>query len=159
MSGICSKHRGHDPNCELCTAMTQPSTETHPTMPRTKALTLTELAKINHVSARRAQSLSDYFAKVAIVASDAHAEKRLAARLCLYCFYLERSLAGQAFTKWSCVLCGEPQPMHHNTNVPRVCQSCADAFDLCVQCSGTRDCRQRSRFDRRARRRKKGQCP
>ena len=118
-------------------------------MARTKALTIAELELVNRNAAYNTQRLSDYFAKAAIVAGDGKRVERLEQRLCLFCFYRRSGFCGQGFTDWKCRLCEKPDT-HSNTGVPEVCDGCADAFDLCVQCGGTTDCRQKSRFARKA---------
>ena len=41
--------------------------------------------------------------------------------------------AGQAFTSFSCPICGET--LHYpNTNVPRVCSKCSKQYHICQDC-------------------------
>jgi len=89
-------------------------------------------------------------AKLAILATDAKAEQRRAEQRCAACEYLKRyRLCGQAFTRWSCQLCGEEQPAHHNTGVPRVCLKCAATYGLCVDCGGDIETAHRGRMNGR----------
>ena len=67
---------------------------------------------------------------------DTNRDKRLEKQLCLTCYYLRAGIvAGQAFTEYTCRICGEKQ-MHPNTNTPKICKPCAVENDLCVKCGG-----------------------
>ena len=81
-------------------------------------------------------------ADVDAFAGDSKAAARLYSQECKTCFYLRGSVCGQAFTSYICGLCGTEQ-MHHNTCVPRLCRECATANELCRQCGGDIDMRQR----------------
>lgn len=68
---------------------------------------------------------------------DRDAEKRIEARECRYCFYHTGGrLSGQAFTAWTCAVCGKEQPPWPNTGHPLVCTKCAKEHTLCVRCGG-----------------------
>ena len=108
-------------------------------------LTIAELEQVNHVTANNARNLRHQLEKLAEVAVDARAEQRRSEQRCAYCEYLRRGLAGQAFTKWSCRLCQEPQPLHHNTAVPCLCRGCAVAYALCSECGGDLETEHRGR--------------
>lgn len=112
-----------------------------------KPLTIEQMERINDLSARAAQRVSDRLSQLAILATDANAAKRRARCVCQACEYLNVGrLAGQAFTAWNCRLCREPQPSHPNTAVPALCAGCAEAFELCVECGGDREMRHRRRL-------------
>jgi hypothetical protein len=73
--------------------------------------------------------------------ADAMKDDRAKALECKSCFYLARDrVAGQAFTAWRCGVCGA-EHVHHNTNVPKVCDDCASRHDLCTVCGGDREMR------------------
>lgn len=117
-----------------------------PRPPRARALTLAELELVNTLTAHNASAIDSELSKLAILASDADVLPRRAARRCRACEYLKRyRLAGQMFTAWSCRLCAEPQPSHHNTAVPRLCMGCAAAYGLCAECGGDIETRHRGR--------------
>lgn len=116
--------------------------------PRTTALTVSELGRINQVSDFKKSQVDNKIRKLATLLMDAEKEKRLAARMCQACFYLGGGFAGQAFTEWHCFLCKVPA-MHHNTSVPRVCMDCSKGFDLCHTCGGNITMKQRSKYERK----------
>jgi len=123
---------------------------------KARALTIAELERINYATGIGARNLLDQLSKLAIIASDAHVEKRREAQNCAPCFYLSRyRLAGQAFTHWNCQLCEAPQPMHHNTAVPRICAGCATTYGLCVCCGGDIETENRGRRTGRKARKQK----
>ena len=48
-------------------------------------------------------------------------------------------MSGQAFTPFICAgPCGQ-EHFHHNTSVPKLCDSCADAAGACVRCGHERE--------------------
>ncbi len=115
--------------------------------PKRPALTIAQLESINAASANGQQRISDELRKLAILATDANAEQRREKRECQHCTYAGRyRLAGQAFTEWSCQVCSEPQEMHPNTAVPRICAGCSAAYGLCVTCGGDLDMKHRGRI-------------
>lgn len=117
---------------------------------RTTALTVAELERVNAASACGQDRLNLALSKAAIIAGDAHKERRLAARECRWCHYIRTQIAGQAFTGWKCTLC-EHEGRHPNTAVPRVCDGCSDVFGLCVTCGGDLEMKFRTkRFGRKA---------
>jgi hypothetical protein len=71
------------------------------------------------------------------VATDPRQKERLARHECKACYYTVR-FTGQAFTRYTCKMCGK-EDMHHNTGVPMLCANCADKNVLCAQCGKTRD--------------------
>lgn len=71
--------------------------------------------------------------------TDPDQERRLQQLNCAPCHYISR-MAGQAFTKWHCGVCGK-EGMHHNTATPAVCNECAKEHDLCGRCGGDREMR------------------
>lgn len=117
---------------------------------RAKALTVAELEHVNAASASRAQRVSDVIEKALRVSADIERPARLAARQCKGCFYQGATLATQAFTDWVCKLC--PRTGQESTgDVPYLCQSCSESFDLCRKCGGDIDMERRSaRFGRKA---------
>lgn len=42
-------------------------------------------------------------------------------------------MAGQAFTKWQCKICGY-KGQHHNTAIPTICPECAVITNRCSKC-------------------------
>ena len=85
-------------------------------------------------SAHRLQETLDRAHKVSL---DVHKSRRTAMRECKWCFYYRHGVAGQAFTAYTCANCGVVEN-HPNTNVPKLCESCADQRVLCRRCGGTR---------------------
>lgn len=111
-----------------------------------RALTIAEFERINYATGINARDLADQMAKLAIIATDAHAVHRRLAQRCGACEYLGRyRLAGQAFTRWSCQLCNAEQPAHPNTSVPRLCAGCAKTYGLCATCGGDLEMEPRGR--------------
>jgi len=63
---------------------------------------------------------------------DPEKNHRLKQLLCKKCFYQE-TLAGQAFTEYTCLLC-ETKDLYPNTAVPLLCQKCATDKKICRDC-------------------------
>ena len=42
-------------------------------------------------------------------------------------------IAGQAFTDYSCPICGKVYT-HHNTGVPKVCDKCSEKYHVRQEC-------------------------
>lgn len=93
------------------------------------ALTLDDVKFASRMSQSRIREALKLAEKLT---TDPQQTARLQRRECPPCFYVPR-MAGQAFTDYSCVLCGNDH-QHHNTAVPRLCPSCAAANGLCVRC-------------------------
>lgn len=125
-----------------------------PTSPRSTALSMAELERINAVSRHQSDKVNRKVEALAIILVDAHMDQRLVVHMCKGCFYGSSHFAGQAFTEWHCLLC-KASAMHPNTAVPRLCSGCADTFGLCVSCGGDIEMKHRSRFDRRAKKKAK----
>lgn len=53
--------------------------------------------------------------------------------ICTECRKNKPSIAGQAFTKFTCRECGE-EVRHHNTAVPKVCYRCSNKLSTCRRC-------------------------
>lgn len=51
------------------------------------------------------------------------------------------------------------EAMHSNTGVPSVCSDCSDAFGICIWCMADLEMRERSKFDRKAKRKKAARGP
>lgn len=113
---------------------------------RRPALTIAQLERVNAISSRKQRYVADQLDKALLLATDADSVKRKAAHECCGCWYSGPRISGQAFTDWKCDLCGEPQQMHHNTDTPRVCEVCAEAYGVCVSCGGDIDMRNRGRL-------------
>ena len=75
--------------------------------------------------------------RVKAALEDKEAGTRSAHLECATCFYLVRptKIVGHSFTDFECQRCGAPG-VHHNTGVPKLCQTCAVAAGLCVRCGG-----------------------
>lgn len=71
------------------------------------------------------------------VATDPRQKDRLARHECKACYYQIR-INGQAFTQYTCQMCGK-EDMHNNTGVPKICDNCADKNVLCARCLKPRD--------------------
>lgn len=111
-----------------------------------RALTIAELETINYSTGNNARSLENKLAQLSILATDAHYVARRAECRCRACEYLGRGrISGQAFTAWKCRICGDDQPMHPNTGVPRLCADCAKTYSLCATCGGDIETRHRGR--------------
>ncbi len=113
-----------------------------------KKSTLTKdmIDRINLISSYASEKVRQAASRAVIIASDGEREIRLEQHLCLKCHYYGGGFAGQAFTDWSCKLCGKLSS-HPNTAVPKLCSECADAYDLCSSCCGDIDMRHRSKQD------------
>ena len=85
------------------------------------------------VEAYRARAKARYEREVS---EDPRREDRLSRHECRACYYTIR-INGQAFTEYTCQMCGTAG-MHHNTGVPRLCGPCAEAKGLCARCMGRR---------------------
>lgn len=68
--------------------------------------------------------------------TDSRKEDRMKKKHCKTCFYLRKGFAGQAFTEYTCRNCGGMH-MHHNTAVPKYCDSCAVEHEVCKQCGAS----------------------
>jgi hypothetical protein len=95
--------------------------------------------KINPEALRRTTGLSrmriEETLKLATdIAEDARKEARLASQKCKACFYFP-SLAGQAFTKQPCGICGQDQ-QYSSTRTSALCKPCGAANRLCRHCGG-----------------------
>lgn len=51
---------------------------------------------------------------------------------CMRCM-MDKGIAGQAFTKFTCEKCGK-EAYHHNTNTPRFCDKCSEKYNICERC-------------------------
>lgn len=69
-------------------------------------------------------------------ASDPSREHRLKEQKCKVCHYNVGTIAGQAFTAYTCAECGK-ESSHSNTDVPSLCKECAVKMQLCLKCGGT----------------------
>lgn len=59
--------------------------------------------------------------------------------LCNHCKHESKNMfCGQGFTKWQCSICGLTF-MHHNTNVPKICDACGRKYNKCENCGGKLD--------------------
>jgi hypothetical protein len=63
---------------------------------------------------------------------DVNGEVRRTHKTCVYCFNSPK-IAGQAFTEYVCEFCGA-SGSHPNTATPKICKSCAEKYDCCVEC-------------------------
>lgn len=109
-----------------------------------RRLTKAAIARINTLSAHKAQRVADRIALALKLAADGSKEFRVKERRCKGCFYLDSGrLVGHAFTVWECAHC-DYQGQHHNTGVPRVCDTCSDELRLCVDCGGDIDMQHRN---------------
>lgn len=108
--------------------------------------------KIDHVwfATDRARIYRDSTVEKALrLLSDPDKKTRLSQLECPSCFYLSVGrVAGQAFTQWSCLACGE-EGTHPNTGTPKLCRSCAEKFHLCVDCCADLDLQLRSKLHRK----------
>jgi hypothetical protein len=120
-----------------------------------KALSAQQLERINLVTADRAERVSFRIHELARIVGDVAREARKTARRCAHCYYMQgHRLAGQAFTEWTCRLCGQVDTCQ-NTAHPVVCETCADAYGLCVDCGADVDLKHRSRRDNKPRKARK----
>lgn len=61
---------------------------------------------------------------------------RVKNNVCKVCFYLNKDMMYfQAFTKSNCVMCGV-ELTFCNSDVNRLCLSCAKKHNLCIKCGG-----------------------
>lgn len=81
------------------------------------------------------RALSDFLHRAIMLRDDPEKNERLAAQLCRLDYYGGRGMAGQAMTEYNCEHCGLTD-WWGNTNVPRVCRSCAVTLKLCTHCGG-----------------------
>jgi hypothetical protein len=82
--------------------------------------------------------------------TDADRKGREAHQRCRWCHYARAGrVALQAFTEWTCIVCDVAQPPHHNSNHPKVCVACACANNLCTECGGDFDMRDRRKVERK----------
>jgi hypothetical protein len=81
------------------------------------------------------RQLTDFITISDKMTSDAEKENRLKSFKCRYDFYQRGGIAGAAMTEYNCELCNSNQ-IWNNTNSPRVCEKCAEEFQICVRCSG-----------------------
>ena len=94
---------------------------------------LTE-GRVSELSFRHKEYAQFKIARALAYLIDKDKSARLKALTCSYCFYFNSgSLAGQAFTEWTCEVCEKDQ-MHSNTGVPIACDACAKRHSLCKEC-------------------------
>lgn len=76
---------------------------------------------------------------------DSEIAERSRVKRCRSCFYFRRSrIGGAAMTRWFCGVCGSPQSAS-STATDTVCRTCSDAYNLCTQCGGDLEGRERRR--------------
>ena len=46
---------------------------------------------------------------------------------------INKGIAGQGFTRYTCVVCGQ-EGFWHNTNIPTVCPECSKRLLICERC-------------------------
>lgn len=63
---------------------------------------------------------------------DPKKKDRINNSFCISCFY-SSSISGQASTNWKCNLCLK-EFVNANTDVPKLCFHCAQAWELCQHC-------------------------
>ena len=51
---------------------------------------------------------------------------------------LKGYVAGQAFKEFICEKCGHTA-IHHNTNIPKYCDSCSANYNICERCGRSLD--------------------
>lgn len=78
-------------------------------------------------------ALKEWLSNADRARNDSNKDQRLALRKCMWCFYAKKTVAGAAFTPYTCHSC-KSEYMHHNTNVPFICQKCADENSCCTEC-------------------------
>ncbi len=99
-------------------------------------LTFDQVERINFETTIRKERIDELETNLLALQHDDDRDARLRANECPYCYYIYSRIAGQAFTDWSCGICGK-QDTHCNTATPRYCSNCADEHRLCVACGGT----------------------
>jgi hypothetical protein len=87
-----------------------------------------------HLAKRRIQ---EHVNMVELQATDPGKTARISLNECVACYYQTR-IAGQAFTDFVCEMCTVVNT-HHNTAVPRMCDSCASKRSLCRRCGADRE--------------------
>lgn len=75
---------------------------------------------------------------------DPSKDKRIAAGLCVVCFYADGRIGGAAMTSQPCGACGEVQ-QYGNTCTDALCLACATKHNLCKHCGGDSELRPRRR--------------
>ena len=56
--------------------------------------------------------------------------------ICRKCYFEEKGMmAGQAFTEFTCALCGKTD-VWPNTNTPKFCHECSVKLNMCQRCGG-----------------------
>ena len=110
---------------------------------------LVDLFHVQHRTAMNREHIESTVRHVRDYEGDVHRERRLAARLCPWCFYFRRGLlAGQAFTHWNCSACDKAD-CHSNTNHPYLCNDCSDKLGLCVTCGADIELKSRRTLERK----------
>jgi hypothetical protein len=74
---------------------------------------------------------------------DKERKRRLKHLECPSCWYLTSGISGQAFTRYTCQVCGGDY-WHPNTSVPRVCRGCAAKLGICCACGADLELKRRS---------------
>lgn len=71
--------------------------------------------------------------------NDINKDRRFENFKCKHCFYLRRdTVSGSAFTQYDCIDCGSEE-VSSNTNVDKLCLSCAKNNNACKHCGGQMD--------------------
>lgn len=76
--------------------------------------------------------------------NDPDKKQRLKEHYCVACYYSDQ-IGGCAMTEDSCGICGFTQ-VYGSTNTGRICNSCAEAYKLCVHCGGKISSKERGGF-------------
>lgn len=107
-----------------------------------------EMAEWMQVRTRIARHRRDNVVATAMkMIEDADAQVRRQRGLCLVCYYAGSTIAGQAFTDWTCRGCGA-RSTHANTNAPVLCVSCSESHAACHRCGASLDMREEAQGKR-----------
>ncbi len=102
-----------------------------------KKLSSAQISRINEISSFKSKKVNKALSKALELATDSSKKDRIAGRKCACCYYTigYSRIAGAAFTEWNCEICGKLS-IYSNTAIPKCCDECSDNYDLCVECGG-----------------------
>lgn len=91
------------------------------------------LNSVNLATCRNRERVAALRVMLTNLDTDPERAKRLAQYTCALCWYASGGMSGQAFSDWTCRVCGDKYS-HPNTATPRVCHQCAEKHKLCHEC-------------------------
>lgn len=106
-----------------------------------KNMTIVGMSNATHFSKRYTEEVIE---EARNIENDTQRAERKAQSLCKACFYRGGRVGGATLTSQPCMSCGEIQH-YGSTATDALCLECAKKHELCKQCGGDRELRERRR--------------